>query len=168
MGEPTVRDTQAGDMVALETLVDAVARERRYLAATAGFGLDSTREFFESVRRNHGVHLVAESAGAIVGWCDVARGGLETMAHAGHLGMGVAAAYRGRGLGRRLIERAIAAAWEAGIERVELEVFAGNAPAVALYRKVGFLEEGRKRRARKPDGAFDDVLVFGLLRELPR
>ena len=34
----------------------------------------------------------------------------------------------------------------AGITKVELEVFPHNAPAIALYRKLGFEEEGVRRR----------------------
>ena len=55
-------------------------------------------------------------------------------------------------------------AFGSGLERVELEVFASNARAVALYRRTGFVEEGRRRCARKLDGIYDDILLFGLLR----
>lgn len=46
------------------------------------------------------------------------------------LGMGLLPAYRGAGYGRRLAEKAIAAAQLGGIERIELEVFATNAVAM--------------------------------------
>ena len=52
--------------------------------------------------------------------------------------MGVRREHRGRGIGRRLIERAIAAAWDQGLERIELEVLASNTPAISLYESVGF------------------------------
>lgn len=44
--------------------------------------------------------------------------------------------------------------------RVELEVFASNTAAIALYEKLGFVVEGRKSRARKVDGAYDDDLIM--------
>lgn len=49
-----------------------------------------------------------------------------------------------------------------GLERVELEVFASNAPAIALYEKMGFVTEGVKKRARKLDGLYDDVVQMAL------
>jgi RimJ/RimL family protein N-acetyltransferase len=36
-------------------------------------------------------------------------------------------------------------------------VFASNANAAALYRKVGFVHEGTRVRGRKVDGVYDDV-----------
>ena len=49
--------------------------------------------------------------------------------------------------------------------RVELEVFASNVAAIRLYEQERFVTEGRKRRGRILDGADDDILVMGLLRE---
>jgi ribosomal-protein-alanine N-acetyltransferase len=53
-------------------------------------------------------------------------------------GMGVAAPHRRRGLGRTMLAAALAAARDAGIERVTLEVLEQNQPARELYRHLGF------------------------------
>jgi ribosomal protein S18 acetylase RimI-like enzyme len=76
--------------------------------------------------------------------------------------MGLLPEYRGRGLGRRLATQAIESARQAGIERVELEVFASNQPAIALYRTLGFVIEGVKKMARKLDGTYDDNVLMAL------
>ena len=49
--------------------------------------------------------------------------------------MGILPKYRGKGLGHRLATDTIRAATDAGMERIELEVFASNERAIALYRK---------------------------------
>jgi Acetyltransferase (GNAT) family len=67
------------------------------------------------------------------------------------------------GLGRALAVQAIQAARQAGMERIELEVFASNKPALALYQTMGFVTGGTKRRARKLDGQYDDLVCMGLL-----
>jgi RimJ/RimL family protein N-acetyltransferase len=77
--------------------------------------------------------------------------------------MGLLAAYRGKGLGGLLAVQAIEAARNGGIERIELEVFASNTTAIALYEKLGFVVEGTKRRARKLDGQYDDNVCMALL-----
>lgn len=51
---------------------------------------------------------------------------------------------QGRGVGRKLIEAALACAAEAGCMRLSLEVRPDNDPARTLYRKCGFVERGVK------------------------
>lgn len=50
----------------------------------------------------------------------------------------VEAAARGDGYGRALVEAALERARERGCARVELDANEANAPALALYRSVGF------------------------------
>jgi len=148
----------------LQRCVDAVARERLWLGFVEGPPLMQTRAFVDMILRGAGVQFVAlDDAGEVVGWCDVVRLDQESFRHGWRLGMGVLPAVRGRGVGRRLAEAAIAAAKEQGAERIELEVFASNTRAVALYERLGFVREGVKRRARKLDGAYDDIVQMALL-----
>jgi ribosomal protein S18 acetylase RimI-like enzyme len=145
-------------------VVDAVARERRYIGCVEGPSLESTREFVRSIVGGAGVQLLAvNSNDVVVGWCDIVRNPQEGFRHVGRLGMGLLPEYRRQGLGRRLVTQAIRASREAGIERIELEVFASNEPAIALYQASGFVTEGIKRRARKLDGRYDDNVFMALL-----
>ena len=147
-------------------VVDAVARERRYIGFVEGPSLESTREFVRSILGGAGVLLLAVTPNdVVVGWCDIVRNPREGFRHVGRLGMGLLPDYRQRGLGRRLVAQAVRAARDAGIERVELEVFASNERAIAFYRASGFVTEGIKRRARKLDGLYDDNVFMALLVE---
>jgi len=159
---PTSEEHIAG----LQRCVDAVARERRWIGFLEGPPLGQTRAFVEMILRGAGVQFVAlNAADEVVGWCDALRLDQETFRHGWRLGMGLLPAVRGRGVGRRLAEAAIAAAKAQGAERIELEVFASNVRAIALYETLGFVREGMKRRARKLDGAYDDVVLMALLTE---
>ncbi|WP_306015468.1 N-acetyltransferase [Oceanicaulis sp. MMSF_3324] len=51
---------------------------------------------------------------------------------------------QGQGVGRRLVEAALAYAAKAGCARLSLEVRPDNPAARALYRKCGFVEAGAK------------------------
>lgn len=50
-----------------------------------------------------------------------------------------------------------------GLHRLSLRVLAFNTRAVAAYRKVGFVEEGRERETALIDGVWHDDIIMGLL-----
>lgn len=52
-----------------------------------------------------------------------------------------------------------------GLERLELEVYTGNARAIRCYEKAGFVHEGTRRHAAMVDGKYADVGVMSVLRE---
>ncbi|HEX9024525.1 MAG TPA: ribosomal protein S18-alanine N-acetyltransferase [Geobacteraceae bacterium] len=62
------------------------------------------------------------------------------------LNVAVARACCGRGVGRRLVQRAIADCRKGGAVFVSLEVRCSNTAAISLYRRLGFTETGRRRR----------------------
>ncbi|PWR20884.1 ribosomal protein S18-alanine N-acetyltransferase [Zavarzinia compransoris] len=75
-------------------------------------------------------------------------------------------AARGRGLGRALLGAGLDRAARAGAARAFLEVAVDNDAALALYRRAGFAEAGRRRGYyRRADGGFADALVMA--RDLP-
>lgn len=69
--------------------------------------------------------------------------------------------YRGRGLSKLLMDDVIEKAKERGATRMLLEVRVGNAAAVALYKKYGFVENGLRRgyySAPKEDALLMELL----------
>jgi len=83
----------------------------------------------------------------------------------GVLGMGLLPPFRGRGIGRRLIGKAIDAARGLGLSRIELTVREDNANAIALYKSIGFVAEGVQRNAFKVDGQYQNLVMMALLFE---
>jgi len=146
--------------------LDVVARERKYIGFVEGPSPETTRKFVQEIVNGSGVQMLAVTpTDHVVGWCDIIRNPHEGFRHVGRLGMGILADYRGQGLGKELAIRTIEAARQAGMERIELEVFASNRAAIALYGRLGFATEGTKRRARKLDGQYDDNVVMALIDE---
>ncbi|MHC4913868.1 MAG: GNAT family N-acetyltransferase [Planctomycetota bacterium] len=73
---------------------------------------------------------------------------------------------RGDGLGTEAVTLILRHSFDyLGLRRVNLSVLEGNEAALALYAKLGFVEEGRERAAQLRGGKFVDRLHFGLLRE---
>jgi len=155
-----IRDSAVEDAEGIAALIDAVARERLFLAGTVGFSVDDTRAFISSIKSSGGVQVVAIESGQIIGWSDIVPHPYEGMKHVGRLGMGVRKDHRSRGIGRKLLEATAQRALHSGIERIELEVFASNREAICLYESFGFELEGRKVAGRRLDGRTDDILLY--------
>jgi ribosomal protein S18 acetylase RimI-like enzyme len=107
--------------------------------------------------------FVALDGARVVGFADALPDWAQATAHVGTFGMGVHAAYRRHGIGRRLIDAVIAKARVRGITRIQLEVRVDNAAAIALYRSTGFEAEAVKPRAMRFDGVYYEALQMRLL-----
>lgn len=82
----------------------------------------------------------------------------------GVVGMAVAREWRGRGVGSGLLATAIEWSRQQKLHKLVLDVFPHNAPAIALYRKFGFIQEGhRVKQYRRANGELWDSLDMGLL-----
>lgn len=91
------------------------------------------------------IMYVAEDAGTWIGMAGGMRdtSGSEEVAYL--ISMWVDPAHRGRGLGRRLVERVVGWAGDRGLRRIELWVTAHNTAAIALYARCGFRETGESQ-----------------------
>jgi RimJ/RimL family protein N-acetyltransferase len=153
--EITVRPAVDDDRRSLALLLAAVADERDGIAAeppvdvgklAASWKIDGT--------------LVALAQGAVVGEVRIEPSWMGF----GEIGMMVAADWRGRGVGTALVAAAIEWARAFGLHKLALSVFPHNDAAIALYRKFGFVEEGRLvRHVRRADGQLWDLIEMGLL-----
>jgi RimJ/RimL family protein N-acetyltransferase len=83
------------------------------------------------------------------------------------LGIGIGdREYWGRGHGRESIRLLLRYAFRhLNYRKVWLRVHARNERAVRAYRACGFVEEGRQRAHVWSDGAYDDLLLMGVLRD---
>ena len=104
--------------------------------------------------------LVAEVDGEAAGTAGLHPTGGPRRAHARALGMSVFDAWQGRGVGQALMLRLLEEAEARKLVRLELEVFAPNTRAVALYEKHGFQREGLRRQYAIADGGFVDAWVM--------
>jgi ribosomal protein S18 acetylase RimI-like enzyme len=65
---------------------------------------------------------------------------------------------RGQGIGRSLLEAALAFCRQSGIHTLHLEVRTGNAKAISLYKKCGFVHTGKRPGYYQDNG--EDALLF--------
>lgn len=102
-------------------------------------------------------YLVAAHDKLVVGQLSLKRD-LGIYAHLAELGMSVADAFRGQGIGRALIRAAIRWAETFGVEKLTLMVFPHNERAINVYRSMGFEEEGHRKLHAKLSYGYEDLI----------
>lgn len=111
--------------------------------------------------------LAVTPDGRVIGLCSIVGGHLWRTRHVGTMSIGVLRAWWRHGVGRKLMQQTIRWA-EANplLAKLALQVHATNTPARALYRSLGFVEEGCLRGEAKVAWGVDDLIPMGL--PLPR
>ncbi len=156
--EVTVRAARADDCMPMAVVYAAVAEERTGIGGEPPVDLEARARRFEDSLEGC---FVAIGDAEIVGQINV----LTTGHGYAEIGMLVAREWRGRGVGSVLMEAGIE--WARGrgdIHKLSLSVFAHNEAGIALYRKFGFVEEGRRvKHYRRQSGELWDSIEMGLL-----
>jgi len=151
----SVRPAEDGDRRSLALLLAAVAEERDGIAAEPPIDVEKLATSWTI-----DATVVAVAEGVIVGEVRVDPSWMGF----GEIGMMVAADWRGRGVGTALVAAAVQWARARGLHKLALSVFPHNDVAIALYRKFGFVEEGRLvQHVRRADGELWDLIEMGLL-----
>ncbi len=158
-----VREASIDDVEQILDLWGAVVAEGRWLGAEPPFDREERRERLRAgIDSEHVRHLVAVAPadGRVIGHLSL------TLAPYGvaDFGMCVDAEWRGRGVGSALVTETIATARALGAHKVTLQVWPHNGAARRLYRRHGFVEEGRLRRHyRRRNGELWDAVLMGLV-----
>jgi RimJ/RimL family protein N-acetyltransferase len=157
MAEFVVRPARPGDARAMAEVFAAVAQERDGIATEPPVDVEERAAAFALSADGA---IVAVATDRIVGMIHI-----EASRHGfGEFGMFVGRDWRGRGVGSALVQAAVDRARSQGLHKLCLEVFTHNTAAIALYRKCGFTEEGRRvKQYRRASGELWDTIVMGRL-----
>lgn len=114
------------------------------------------------------LQVVAELAGEVVGSAGLHPAPQLRRRHVAVLGISVATAAQGQGVGSALMQALCGYADGWGqLLRIELTVFTDNARAIALYERFGFRREGTHRAYALRDGVYADVHAMARLHPQP-
>jgi GNAT superfamily N-acetyltransferase len=157
---PTRADDDAAELIAVR---DEVAAEGDLIA-----GVPGERSVLEeslalsSLVASGGLGLTLLVDDRVVGNLMVERRRGPYESHRGDVSLALRQGFRGLGLGRALLDTAVDWARAVGITKLTLGVFPSNERALALYRAVGFVEEGVLRGQLRVAGSERDLVVMGL------
>jgi RimJ/RimL family protein N-acetyltransferase len=156
-----IRPARPRDAASFLEAYASVAAEKRFIQTERV--TRSPRDYrrrFRSSWDERGAHLLATDGDLVVGSLSIRRDDHPATWHVATLGMFVVASHRGQRIGTAMLAEALRWAREQRIERVELTVYPHNEAALALYRRFGFVEEGRLvRHAKKSYGYEDEILM---------
>jgi RimJ/RimL family protein N-acetyltransferase len=150
-----VRAGEDRDRFPLATLFALVAEERDGIATEPPVDIEARAASW----RLDGT-LVAVAQAEIIGSLHVDRSRFGF----GEIGMAVARDWRGHGVGSALLAASVEWARENQLHKLSLSVFPHNERGIALYRRFGFVEEGRRvKQIRRSSGELWDTIEMGLL-----
>jgi ribosomal protein S18 acetylase RimI-like enzyme len=152
-----VRPASTGDAKAMAELFAVVAGERDGIATEPPVDVDERAARFA---RGIASSIVAVAGRQVIGFLH-----LEASRHGfGDLSLLVDQGWRGVGVGSAMMRAGIGLARQQNLHKLSLEVFAHNTAGIALYRKCGFVEEGRRvGQYRRSSGELWDSIVMGLV-----
>jgi len=162
----TLRPARAGDAEAVCLIYNQGIEDRVATLETALRTPKERREWMAARGPRHPV-IVAEAAGApgaagmVVGWGSLnVFNARPAYRHVADFSVYVERAWRGKGVGHRLLERLIEVAHEIGYHKMVLSTFPTNTGGVALYERLGFSRVGVYREQGMLDGKWIDTLIM--------
>jgi RimJ/RimL family protein N-acetyltransferase len=164
----TIRNPEGEDALALMATLNSVTEEEQFLLLEPGeLDLSLEEELAWIFQRNNTdgeIYLMGVLNNEIIGGISLLREPFIRRRHLVRLGMFVAQAHRGKGVGKALMQGALDwAAQQPQIEKIILDVFTHNEPAIGLYRRFGFEAEGRLvRHTKTAHGEYFDEISMAL------
>jgi L-amino acid N-acyltransferase YncA len=108
-----------------------------------------------------GHRWVAEVDGRVAGWTAITpTSGRECYAGVGETSVYVAAAVRGRGVGKSLLHKQVTAADEGGLWTLQTAVFPENRASLALHHSAGYRTLGVRERIGRHHGVWRDTVFL--------
>ena len=156
-----VRDGVQADVHQIWELFNLVVRENQYLPTI--YPIYSPHErtnWLYEMQRPENLLLVAEDDNRVVAYLTLEQCGEDATNHVCSLGILVHPFYRKQGLGRWLIELAQKQAVIMKYEKIVLSVFHTNIMAINTYKKLGFIEVGRRRKQFKIKKKYVDEILM--------
>jgi RimJ/RimL family protein N-acetyltransferase len=125
---------------------------------------DEYRKKMQKKKDNGGLTLVIEWKDEVIGFLSFSRSSYKRLYHTGSFGISVKPECSNLGAGTKLLSYLIKWAKEQeGLEKINLDVFSNNKPAIHLYQKLGFREEGKQvNQIKLKDGSYADITFMSL------
>lgn len=155
-----IRAAQPRDAASFHSMWTEVIEEGLVRSQEVSRPVRHYRMLFRRAWTERSAWIVAAFGERVVGLVSLSREEHPVTAHVASLGISVDAGFRRRGIGGALMSEAFKWARSVGVEKIMLSVYPDNHPAISLYRKFGFFEEGRLvAQSKKSYGYLDEITM---------
>ncbi|MFD2700286.1 GNAT family N-acetyltransferase [Paenibacillus shunpengii] len=160
-----IREVQVQDAEQLLRLNQELDRETKFMLYEPGERLatieSQTKRIIGMLESGHSTLLLAVNEdSSVIGQLGIIGSELQRKKHVVYMVIGILQQYTGQGVGTKLFRAMEEWCRLRRIHRIELTVMAHNEAAIALYHKMGFEMEGKKRHSLIVDGQYVDELYM--------
>ncbi|HYA26908.1 MAG TPA: GNAT family N-acetyltransferase [Thermodesulfovibrionales bacterium] len=167
--EVTLRGAMPEDAGAILKTLKSTSPERSYvLMEQYGKNAESEKDYIRGMDREENLLLVAEMNGTVVGSLGALQADEGQNPQTGHIlrvGLHLAEAFRGIGIGSHMLEYAAEWAREHGFKKLEASIFTTNKRSLHLFSRAGFQEEGTRRKRFWVGNDYIDEVLMGKILE---
>jgi L-amino acid N-acyltransferase YncA len=152
------------DLPVIVEIYNSTVASREVTADTEPVSVASRQHWFDEhdpQRRPLWV-IHAEGESEVIGWLSYSNFyGRPAYAGTAELSIYIAAAWRGKGIGRYCLEQAIAFAPRIAVHTLLGFIFGHNVPSLALFAKFGFATWAHLPKVANLDGIERDLIILG-------
>ncbi|ABZ82716.1 phosphinothricin n-acetyltransferase, putative [Heliomicrobium modesticaldum Ice1] len=157
-----LRNAVESDLPAIVAIYNSTIASRMVTADTTPISVESRLPWFHDHNPDGRPLWVLEMDGVIAGWLSF-QSFYGRPAYDGtvEVSIYIAESFRGQGIGRFLLQRAIEAAPAMGVHTLLGFIFAHNLPSLGLFEALGFARWGHLPRVALLDGVERDLVICG-------
>ena len=158
-----IRLARTDDLPAIVHIYNQSIPSKQSTGDTQPLRVEDRLTWFEEHRPDEHPIFVAEVDGEVAGWCSLSayRPGRAALRFTAEISYYIAPAYHRRGIGKALIEHAVAACPALQIRHLFAIVLESNAASLKLLEKMGFAQWGYLPRVADFDGKEVGHLYYG-------
>ncbi|MHA2504597.1 MAG: N-acetyltransferase family protein [Candidatus Kariarchaeaceae archaeon] len=162
----TIREAEVPDAQTVLDFIVYIARESDNVTFGPGefsMTVEEEERYFERIQslpRN--IIILGFIDDEQVAMADITSRPRPRLKHLGELGISVRKDFWRMGIGQEMMQYLIEWARDVGLRKINLEVRSDHQGGIALYRKMGFVDEGMGTRTMFIKGQFVDTLRMGL------
>jgi RimJ/RimL family protein N-acetyltransferase len=156
----TIRPAALVDSKGITQAVKEIIESGTFIQKEEPRSIEEEEQFIQKMQEKDNMYVAILRDNEIVGIARVVRGELDMKRHVGLFRTWLIANAQGLGIGKLIMEYTLKWCKLHQLHKLCLTVFASNEVAIILYKKNGFVEEGRQKDQVLLNGKYDDEIFM--------